>query len=227
MNIYFLVEGRSTEKKLYPAWLKILLPEIERVQLYNQVDKNNYVIMSGYGYPNIFNHIRGAVGKIQEIGKYDYLVVCVDADEDTVEDRKQEIKDFVRENNLELGKTKLVPIIQNRCIETWLLGNRKIFDSRQSLQEPLKEYVNYYDVSISDPELMGNYSDDYNHADFHELYLKAIFAARNIRYTKKSPGDSQESHYLKQLIKRVENQPQHLKSFQDFIDFCNQVQSQE
>ncbi|GAL93420.1 MULTISPECIES: hypothetical protein [Microcystis] len=47
MNIYFLVEGRSTEKKLYTAWLTHLIPEIERVDFYDQANHNNYT-KSGY-----------------------------------------------------------------------------------------------------------------------------------------------------------------------------------
>lgn len=31
MNIYFLVEGKRTERKVYPAWLAYLLPELQQV----------------------------------------------------------------------------------------------------------------------------------------------------------------------------------------------------
>lgn len=37
MNIYFLVEGKRTERKVYPAWLAYLLPELQRVQSYDEV----------------------------------------------------------------------------------------------------------------------------------------------------------------------------------------------
>ncbi|MEB3342355.1 hypothetical protein [Okeania sp.] len=56
-----------------------------------------------------------------------------------------------------------------------------MFDSRQ----PLSDYVKYYDVSVEDPELMGNYNQDYNDAQFHFSYLKEIFIAKNISYAKK------------------------------------------
>jgi hypothetical protein len=36
MNLYFLVEGQSTEKKVYPAWLSHLLLELNRVHNYGQ-----------------------------------------------------------------------------------------------------------------------------------------------------------------------------------------------
>ena len=30
MNLYFIVEGRRTEKKVYPEWLNFLIPELKR-----------------------------------------------------------------------------------------------------------------------------------------------------------------------------------------------------
>ena len=87
MNLYILVEGRSSEKKIYSSWLSYLLPQLRRVKFYDQVDKNSYFLISGYGYPNIIEHeIDNAIVKIHETGKYNYLVVSLDADEDTVED---------------------------------------------------------------------------------------------------------------------------------------------
>jgi hypothetical protein len=42
MNIYFLVEGNSTEKQIYPKWLEYLIPNLKRVKYYDQVENNNY-----------------------------------------------------------------------------------------------------------------------------------------------------------------------------------------
>ena len=229
MNIYFLLEGRSTEKKIYSSWLNYLLPELTKVKYYHQVARNNYCLVSAHGYPSIIHeYIPDAIEKIRETGKYSYLVICIDAEEETVESKIKEIDDFIVQNNLnlELGNVKFIPIIQNRCIETWLLGNRKMFNSRQPLSNPLLDYVKYYDVSIEDPELMGNYSQDYNHAEFHYLYLKEIFSARNSSYSKKLPRDAQNKSYLDELIKRVEDETEHLKTFQNFINFCWMIKQQ-
>ncbi len=223
MNIYFLVEGRHTEKKIYPEWLKYLIPELQRVEYYNEVIKNNYYIISGKGYPSILgDHLVNAVDKIQEMNNYDYLVLCVDADEERVEERVSYIYQFLEDKKFNLGKTEVVIIVQNRCIETWLLGNNKIFDSRQPKDSPLLLYAKYYDVSQNDPELMGKY-DQGNHAEFHEQYLKEIFNAKNLTYTKKFPGEAQKKYYLEQLIKRIENNHEHLKTFQAFIEFCTLI----
>ncbi|MDJ0508496.1 MAG: hypothetical protein QNJ64_04455 [Crocosphaera sp.] len=225
MNIYFLVEGRSTEKKLYPKWLKYYLPQLKKVQFHDQIKINNYYLISGNGYPSIIDHgIPNAVQKIQETGKYDYFVICLDADEDTVSERKEYINDFILSKNIELGKTKLILILQNRCIETWLLGNRKIFNSKQPQESPLSDYVQYYDVSQNNPEIMGKYVLK-NHANFHEAYLKEIFRAKNLSYTKKHPGETQEKYYFEELLKRIEEQSNHLQTFKTFIEFCDKIKA--
>jgi hypothetical protein len=51
MNVYFLVEGKRTEKKVYPLWLSHLVPELRKMQWYHQVVKNNYCVFSGNGFP--------------------------------------------------------------------------------------------------------------------------------------------------------------------------------
>jgi hypothetical protein len=222
MNIYFLVEGRSTEKKLYTAWLNYLIPELQRVNFYDQIAQNNYYIISGKGYPSILEEgIPNAIDKIQEVPKYNYLVICLDAEEDTVEEREKYVNDFITKNITIPAQLEIVIIIQNRCIETWLLGNRKIFNSKQPLQGLLADYVQYYDVSQNDPELMGKFKQK-NHADFHLVYLQEIFRAKNLSYSKKFPGETQEEYYLQQLIKRID-ETEHLKTFQKFINFCDNI----
>jgi len=226
MNIYFLVEGRRTEKKIYPEWLRYLIPELRKVEYYDQVKENNYYLISGKGYPSILgDHLENAVDKIQEKNNYNYLVLCVDADEELVEDRIDYIYQYIADKKFNLGKTELVIVVQNRCIETWLLGNNKLFDSRQPQELPLSTYVKYYDVSQNDPELMGKY-DQNNYGDFHEQYLKEIFNAKNLTYTKNNPGEAKEKYYLEQLIKRIENNNGHLKTFKAFIEFCEKIRQE-
>ena len=229
MNIYFLLEGRSTEKKIYESWLKYLLPELTKVQHYYQANYNNYCLVSANGYPSIIHdYIPDAIEKIKETDKYNYLVICIDAEEETAVSKKQEIENFISQKDLrlKLGKVKLISIIQNRCIETWLLGNRKMFHSRQPLEKSLSDYAKYYDVSVKDPELMGNYSQDYNHAQFHCSYLKEIFKAKKISYTKKNPGEAKNKSYLDELTKRFRLEPEHLQTFQDFIEFCQMIKKE-
>lgn len=224
MNLYFLVEGNSTEKKVYPAWLAHLLPELQRVRNYDEVVKNNYYLFSGGGYPSIYDHITNAIEDIRSVGTYDYLVVCLDAEERTIIDSKQEIYDLLQSRNINMGSTQLVLIIQNRCIETWFLGNRKIY-SRNPQSSPLLDYTRFYDVSINCPELMGRYDNFNTHAQFHKHYLRKLFEAKTISYSEKRPGDVTEQFYLNELSKRIEDRPQHLPTFNEFIQFCKMIKS--
>ncbi|QLE59203.1 hypothetical protein [Nostoc sp. TCL26-01] len=225
MNIYFLVEGNSTEKKIYPKWLEYLIPNLIRVQYHDEVQNNNYYLISGGGYPNIlYDGLENAVDKILETPKYDYLVICVDADEESVEERRQNISQLIKNKEIHLGKTKVEIILQNRCIETWLLGNKRIFNSKQPLELPLSSYVNYYDVSQKNPEEMGNYKMR-NHADFHYEYLREVFRAKNTTYSKKNPNDAKEKYYFEELQKRVKDQSEDLKTFQFFLEFCEKIRN--
>ncbi|BAZ14439.1 hypothetical protein NIES4071_62830 [Calothrix sp. NIES-4071] len=223
MNIYFIVEGKRTERKVYPAWLAHLMPELQRVSNYNEVNKNNYYLFSAEGYPSIiYEHLPNSIADVVENGKYDYLVVCLDAEENTVDAVKQEIYDFIRNEKISLGLTQLVIIIQNRCIETWFLGNKRIY-SRQPQSQPLLDYTRYYNVAANCPELMGKYNNFNTHAQFHEAYLKELFRAKNMNYSKNNPGDVLKLYYLEQLLVRVNANEHHLPTFQDFVKFCNLI----
>ena len=226
MNLYFLVEGKSSEKKVYPAWLSHLLPQLQQVQKFDQVDQNNYYIFTCNGYPSIINkHLPNAIQDITSIGKYNYLVLCLDAEENTVTEIKQEIYNFIQAQKINLGNTQLILIIQNRSLETWFLGNRKIY-SKNPQSSPLLDYTRYYNVAENCPELMGKYQGFNTHAQFHEAYLRYLFHEKNINYSKRNPGDVLKDYYLEQLLKRIQEEEQHLPSFQIFIDFCNTIQPQ-
>jgi len=43
---------------------------------------------------------------------------------------------------------------------------------------------------------MGRYQDFNTHAQFHGSYLRALFEAKNITYSKKRPGDVLKPFYL-------------------------------
>ena len=225
MNIYFLVEGKRTERRLYPAWLSVLLPELKKVDYAQEVEDRNYYLISGEGYPRLKDRqLKKSFEEINEIGRFDYFVICFDADEFTVQERIDEINNYISEKNLQLSNnTKLILIIQNRCIETWLLGNRRIYSINP--QNPkLKEYTKYYNVSKNDPELMDN--DDWElHSQFHYDYLVRLLREKRISYTKKFPRDTANKSYLNQLKSRIDDEPAHLQSFQTFIEFCDKVNS--
>lgn len=224
MNIYFLVEGKRTEKKVYPRWLSILIPELIRVNSHLDIIKNNYYLFSGNGFPSLLdNHLRGCIEDINSVGRYDYFVICLDADEQSIEACQEEILKFIDEKQIFLNsQTKLEIIVQNKCFETWFLGNTKIF-KRNPNNDFLKQCVSFYNVKKYDPELMEKPNDFAASVSvFHSTYLKEILLERNVNYSKNTPNEVGEEYFLNQLKDRIQK-TNHIQSFGYFIDFCNTI----
>jgi hypothetical protein len=224
MNVYFLVEGKRTEMKVYPKWLAILVPTLQRVTSPQAVVRNQYYLFSGEGFPSLLdNHLRNAVADVNDSNLYNYFVICLDADEQSREERKQEVLDFMSDEKIALNpNTQLKIIVQNKCFETWLLGNSKIFKANPS-DERLKKMVQFYNVRQNDPEIMGKPFDfEGSTSIFHSQYLSALLLSRKVSYTKKNPQAVVEKHYLDALIARSEK-TKHIASFQSFIDFCEHL----
>lgn len=218
MNIYFLVEGKRTEKKVYPQWLSHLLPEFTQVKQFDEAVERNYFLFSSGGYPSILDDIPNAVEEINTSGKYAYLAVCLDADEMAVQERKDEINRLFQSDSVEMN-AELMIVVQNRCIETWFLGNRKVY-SRNPQDETFKRYSKFYNVSKNDPEAMPGFPGFKSLAEFHYNYLRLMLKEKGIRYTKKYPGNVGEPPYIEALQKRVDDSPGHLKTLQEFFSFC-------
>ncbi len=97
MNLYFLVEGKRTEKKVYPAWLSHLVPSLRRVAFLDEIDVNTYFIFSGEGYPSLIGvHFQNAIQDYRQSGKLDRLVVCLDVDQSTPKMRTEEVFEVAR-----------------------------------------------------------------------------------------------------------------------------------
>ncbi len=218
MNVYFLVEGKRTEKKVYPKWLSHLLPHLKPVTQFDEVESHNYFLFSSNGYPSILDDIGNAVEDINACGNYSYLVICLDAEESTVQSRKKEIHRLFETKILKID-AQLVIIVQNKCFETWFLGNRKVY-TRNPQDKTFKQYGRFYNVSTEDPELMPNFPGFNSTSQFHEDYLKKMLREKGVRYTKRNPGDVVKSHYIKELQRRIEDCPDHLKSLKEFFAFC-------
>jgi hypothetical protein len=219
VNLYFLVEGKRSEAIVYPKWLGYLAPKLKRIYNYDAVDRNNYYLVSGGGYPSIYNHLINAIEEVNSVRKYDYLLLCLDADESTVEERIRDVNKYLEEKKIKLTGSKFKIVVQNRCIETWFLGNKKVYP-RQPKGEIFRQYARFYNVSKEDPELMGLYKGFTSISLFHYEYLKEMLDERKIKYTKKMPRGVTESNYIDRLIERVTG-VDHLRSLKDFLDFCS------
>jgi hypothetical protein len=87
MNFYFVFEGK-TEPIVYKKWLSVLLPQLTEVDSFDSVNHNNYYYESDMGVPSCYRVCANAIQEINEVPKYDYLVLLTDADRFTVEEKK-------------------------------------------------------------------------------------------------------------------------------------------
>ncbi len=220
MNVYFLVEGK-TEQKVYPKWIAHLIPGLERVASPMDADKNNYFLISGLGYPSILdNHLRNSVADVNDCGNYDMLIVVIDADESTVDAKVGEVSKYVYDNSLRLSNCELKIVAQKCCMETWFLGNKKIYSGNPANKE-CSQFSKHFDISKDNPELMPK-PDDYagTLSLYHYDYLRNMLLEKNIRYTKTRPNEVGKPYYIDELLHRVKSEPGSLASMKILFELC-------
>lgn len=86
-------------------------------------------------------------------------------------------------------------------------------------------YSAFYNVSVGDPELM-NKPDNFEGSisNFHFKYLKSMFNERgNMVYSKSNSSEVQRISYLSELQRRVKEEPSHLITFNNFLNFCSKI----
>lgn len=220
MNLYFILEGDQTEPIVYPKWMEHILPSFTRVDFENQASNQNYYIFSGGGIPSIYNHTINAIKNINDNKLYNKLIVCLDGEEIGIEARKKELENAIINADVKLIETcELHIIVQNICIETWLLGNKKVV-KRIPEGELLKSFITFYNVTSDDPEQMNNFKNYRNRAHFHYEYLREIMKEHKIIYKKNRPNVVTEKTYLDELINRSEHTG-HISSFHELIKLLN------
>lgn len=241
MNIYFLVEG-ETERDFYPQLIEVFFQGLlTKVPSPKVASANNYFIIGGGGYPFIYNGpkvprdsapaLENAIKDINGNPVYDFLILCLDADKYTVQDKINEF-DFhinrLRSNGIVLNsKCKEVLIVQNRCIETWFLGNKKMYKRTPSF-EPLISYTRYYDVSLNNPEFMGSFSNNFTPQKFHLNYLKEMILQKTNEsksYSKVASKQVIDKNYTNQIIKRALDQAGHLSSLKNLLILFSQIRA--
>lgn len=233
MNIYFLVEGQ-TECIFYPKLVEYVFNDL-LIKVDYPIDaiSNNYYLIGNGGYPFIYTGpkypvesaaaLKNAILDVNAKPVYDYLVVCLDADELTVEERVEEFNRYVNkyaQEGIALNEyCRYVLVVQNRCIETWFLGNKKAY-KRNPSSEPLISYTRYFNVSKEDPEVMDNYSREFSPQDFHLQYLREMVREKIRKsYKKETPHEVIDELYIEEIVKRAYAKNRHLKSLFDFLSF--------
>lgn len=222
MNLYFVVEGK-TEYKVYPSYLTHYLPKLKKVNLFPKMEKNNYYIFQSMGIPTIYDHIKHSIDEIIDNPIVNYLIICVDADDNGVEKTIERIKEKVDFSTLQNETNcNYQIIVQNICIETWFLGNRKIV-TRSPQNPDLVNMVKHYSVLDNDPELLRK-PDEWtaNNANYHLTYLKKVFEEKNLYYVKNRPKFVTQNNYFNELCRRIDD-TNHLQSFASFIHFLERM----
>lgn len=222
MNLYFILEGEKTEVLLYPKWIEYVLPNYSKVDFENEATENSYYIFSGGGIPSIYNHTLNAIKNINDNPIYDKLIVCLDSEEIGVTGRIDEIKNYINNSGTQLTQhCDIHFVVQNICIETWFLGNRKIV---KKIPEGLKlrEFIKHYDITEEDPEIMDKMELYRNKAHFHYSYFREILKEHNLTYRKSKPTVVMERSYFQQLEIRV-NETEHLPTFKQLVDLLYSI----
>jgi hypothetical protein len=222
VNIVLLVEGAETEPRVYQAWLRHRLPALRQALDVADLATNGYVLVSGEGYPAYADRLDGLLRDIDDHpGKVQEFWVCVDSDEDTYEDRYEEVQSAIAaaKRGTQLAKTnpslEIRVIVQHCCIETWFLGHDGFLRAGPQSRD-LVEFKRFFDVSVDDPEQMGRYPGYRTRQSFHEAYLKAMLRERSHHYTKQRPRVVLEPSYFEALQKRCARTG-HLASFQKLL----------
>jgi hypothetical protein len=218
MNLYVLVEGNKTEKKVYESWLGYLFPEHESVERLEDVDQAHIFFRRGGGYPHYLQMIEAALEDIEQHGNFDHLLICADAEEDDPEVKRREL-----DRKIEKGPHfhAVTTIVHNCCIETWFLGHQKVFP--RNPEGDFQDYLEFYNVCEDDPERMPKPEDYITTAGFHEEYLDAMFHEKEglNGYNKRRPGIVRNDSYLMEL-KRRRADTDHLDSFGTFVEWANE-----
>ncbi len=208
MNLYFLVEGKRTEKKVYRAWIGHAFPHLSEANTIEGVQSNHFFLLAGNGYPSYHQRILDALEDIVRHGTIDHFLICIDAEQDSVETKISQINEQIS-NGPAFPNCHVV--VHDCCIETWFLGNRKML-ARQPQSEPLRQFKRFYDVSVDDPERMGCSPEYEVRALFHQDYLKEMLRERGLSYTKPRPWAVTERYYFDALVER-NAQTGHLRTF--------------
>ena len=216
MNIFVVVEGELGAKYIYESWITLFNPKLLQVNDLFSIKNNNYAVIASMGYPYYFEVIEAAIEDVNGINNIDRLVLVVDSEENSLEEKLNEMVQFLNGKNC---SAEIKFVIQHFCFETWALGNKKA-GPRNPKTELLRNYKSFFNILEDDPELLPEYPpENLNRAQFAAKYLKRMLndKFRNLTYTKNNPKPLLHKTYFAEVKKRFE-QTGHIASFSGFID---------
>lgn len=213
MNIYVVTEGKA-EKIVFEHWIPMVNPSLSYIERIDDLTNNNFYVVSGNGYPYYYEIIEDAIQDVNQIG-FDRLVVSLDSEEMTKQDKYTEANEFISQKYC-VADIRIV--VQHYCFETWALGNRRLIRTNPSLPK-LREYMRFFDIKLADPELLpGKPDEELNRAQLSEKYLRCALndRHRNLTYSKSNPQYLLHPTYFTQVKSRLSDTG-HIASFDDFL----------
>lgn len=218
MNVYVVVEGRIVEKEVYTVWIPQVNKTLSPAVLLTDVSDNNFFIVSGNGYPQYLDIIHAGLEDVASTDMFDRLVICVDSENMSLDDKRDEIAAFV--NSTTYAHIDYRVVVQHFCFETWALGNRRIGRKHPAHDSLLGKYRGIYNVLTHDPEgLPALVNERLNRSQFAEKYLRVTLNDRNknLSYSKHNPSVVAHPTYFSNVRRRLQ-ETGHISSFQAFID---------
>lgn len=218
MNIYIVVEGEKASRKIYKTWIPFVNPKLQYIDYLTNLEQDNFFIIAGFGQSQFLNdRIEKAITDVNNL-PFDRLVLVIDSEEMNFQDKQSEVSERVDRIGCSV---EVRYVIQHFCLETWLLGNKKMF-RRKTKDCELRNYKVLFDVRKNDPELLpANKEKSWNRSQFAYNYLRAglrdMHPASRVSYTKGNPGIVAQEGYFYQVKKRYSDE-QHILSFQGFLD---------
>lgn len=222
VNYYFLLEDEKSFIKVLPSWLEYCGFRSTRVADITEIEKNNYVMQSGQGVTQLitkvlFDTINTILSSEKQIDK---LVIIVDAENKTIDERRQEIWDKIH-GEYDVGdfNFEIKIIVCNRCFETWLLGAQGYYPNEIEESSFFNSYYLFYNIEKNDPEQMLKPSFfSKSIAQYHFQYLHEMFRYNKIGYQKKKPRLVATEEFFGKLIKRIKT-TSHINSFAELYNF--------
>lgn len=217
MNIYAIVEGEKATKKIYRNWISYFNNKLKPIDSLIEYKENNYFLFAGHGQNEFPDKIAKAVEDVNAIESVDRLVIGIDSENLSFEEKKLEVESWIEKFKI---RVEVRIVIQHFCLETWLLGNRTVFRKKPQDLDLLK-YIDLFDVRTYDPELLPkNDEEGLNRAKFAYRYLRAgirdVYGNKKW-YSKSNPGIALEEGFYNQVRQRCIKSEQ-IKSFKSFMD---------
>jgi len=212
-----VVEGRVVEKAVYTVWIPLVNNTLTRAAYLTDVAGNNFYIVSGNGYPQYFDVIDAALQDVAADDTFDRLVICIDSEEMTLEEKREEVVTHVQGTGF--GHVDYRVVVQHFCFETWALGNR-VIGSKNPQNEALRRYRQLYNVRSRDPEgLPALDEEQLTRSQFAEKYLRLMLNDRHksLTYSKANPRVVAHPKYFQHVCNRL-NDTHHIQSFRAFLE---------